>query len=114
MSECFNDLFFINGNIQSSVLFDDNFFNEGISFYEVLRIIHGKYLFLEEHLERLKTSIEIYHIKYKPDIEVIIKYLLKYKTNINISEGNIKIVSPDQRDVKVRMFVQSLSTTSYC
>lgn len=92
MSECHHDKFLLNGKIVSGVQFDDKLLNSGLSCYEVIRIIQGKFLFIEDHLERLKTSFDLLHILYKPDIKIIIDYLLKYRLIAGITEGNIKVV----------------------
>ena len=59
--------------------------------YEVLRVIDGKPLFLERHLERMKNSFKLineeFSLKYE-DICAKIKMLIKSE---NRNVGNIKI-----------------------
>ena len=79
MSECIHEKYLYNGEIKSSIDFSDGMINKGLSVYEVIRIIQGKYLFLEDHLFRIKASLRLVKRLYIPDIKLIINYLFKYK-----------------------------------
>lgn len=92
MSECIHEKYLYNGEIRNSFDFSDDKIYKGLSFYEVIRIMNGKYLFLEDHILRLKTSSQLFKRLYRSDYNLIINYLLKYKLNTRISEGNIKVV----------------------
>ena len=64
---------------------------EGKIIYEVLRVIDGKPIFLEDHLRRLKNSFELINEKLGlsyEDISRKIDGLIKIE---NKFEGNIKI-----------------------
>lgn len=59
--------------------------------YEVLRVIDGKPLFLENHLDRMKNSFRLIHEEFTLKYEYIneeIKKLIKSKNTMN---GNIKL-----------------------
>lgn len=92
MSECFSEKYILNNAIMECESFDDSLVNEGKSLYEVIRIIEGVPLFLEDHLKRMfqsaaVTGVDIWHNK--KDIENYIKELSK----INLMEnGNVKVV----------------------
>ncbi|MBN2612085.1 MAG: aminotransferase class IV [Bacteroidales bacterium] len=110
MSECINKLFLLNGNFIESGHFNDNQVNKGISFYEVIRIMQNRYLFFEDHTERLRNSIEIFGIKYKINIEYIKDYLLKYLIKTKLTEGNVKVVLSfsDTSDNNPQVFVYQI------
>ncbi|MFU0823695.1 aminotransferase class IV [Clostridium sp.] len=92
MSECYSDKFIINGYIKEKYEFDEKFLYEGKSLYEVIRIIKGVPLFLEDHLKRLYKSAETTNLEIwlkKEEIEKSIKELSKIN---NIENGNVKII----------------------
>lgn len=70
--------------------------------YEVLRVIDGKPLFLEKHLERMNNSFEIINKKMpfaEDEIEQKLKQLID---NENKKEGNIKITySINSKELKM-------------
>lgn len=92
MSECFSKKYIINNKTMSCENFRDNLIHEGKSLYEVIRIIDGIPLFLEDHLERLFYSAAVTGLNIwlnEEDIKVSIGELSK----INLIEnGNVKIV----------------------
>lgn len=70
--------------------------SEGISIYEVIRIIQGIPLYLEEHLERLRKSAEILNIKIDKSNEELVSEIMRL---IEINNGynlNIKILCSGQ------------------
>ncbi len=60
-------------------------------YYEVIRVIKGKYLFLEEHLLRLRSSCRK-SILNCPDSSSIISQLKQLIEYSEISEGNVKLL----------------------
>ena len=92
MNECLYENFLLNGEIKKRAEFDSRFLNEGKSFYEVLRVIDGAYIFIEDHIDRLKNSLKIFHIDYYFENKKIMHHLLKYKLNNNINSGNVRLV----------------------
>jgi branched-chain amino acid aminotransferase len=60
------------------------------TYYEVLRLIDGKVLFLQDHLERLRRSLSGSSIDYPGDRKVIETLELLVKENL-FREGNIRI-----------------------
>lgn len=92
MSECIHEKYLHNGEIKYSIDFSDEMVYRGLSVYEVIRIIQGKYLFLQDHILRLKASLHLLKHIYISEIKIIINYLLKYKLITDIKEGNVKVV----------------------
>jgi branched-chain amino acid aminotransferase len=87
MSECIHEKYLHNGEIKYSIDFSDKMVNRGLSVYEVIRIIQSKYLFLQDHILRLKASLHLLKHIYISDIKIITNYLLKYKLITDISNG---------------------------
>ncbi len=60
-------------------------------YYEVIRVINGKYLFLKEHLARLRSSC---NKRYSdcPEVNTIISQLVQLIKVSEINEGNIKLL----------------------
>ena len=80
------------GVIKSADLSEEIITSKGVNLYEVIRVIQGVPLFMEEHLERLVNSAKITNITLKYNNEEI-KRLLKLLIEKNkINEGNIKII----------------------
>ncbi|MCF8299200.1 MAG: aminotransferase class IV [Saprospiraceae bacterium] len=92
MSKICAQYFLYNDKILHCEDFDASFITEGISIYEVIRIIKGVPLFVEEHLERLSNSAKISNLELWFD-EITLIEKIKQLISINeISEGNIKLV----------------------
>ena len=69
-----------------------DFIERGISLYEVLRVIEGVPLFLEQHLERLKISARLTNLDLPlngKEIGQRLQYLIKSN---QVENGNIKFV----------------------
>lgn len=92
MNECFRDKFIYNNKVLNCIEFNPILINQGKSLYEVIRLIDGIPLFLEDHLERLAYSASVTGLKLwlSPDE---IKSWIKELSKINMTkDGNIKIV----------------------
>lgn len=92
MSEAVFDYFLHNGEVKSTEEFDSLYSVEYPSVYEVIRIIDGIPLFLEEHYERLTKSTAIMGYKLKPSYDEIRNSIIKMTELNNILHFNIKIV----------------------
>jgi len=92
MAEAINSYFIINGEMKSIELFDDNLVKDGKSLYEVIRIINGVPLFLENHLDRLYNSAKITNLEIGYDLEEIKAIIAKLIEYNDIENGNVKIV----------------------
>jgi len=73
-------------------------------YYEVVRMIEGKLLFLTDHLERLKKTLVSAKIKYPGDEKIIhsLKYLI---SESQINSGNIKISLSKKTDEQIKTIV---------
>ena len=92
MKECIHKKYILNGELEDCRSFDPCHLEEGISVYEVIRVINGRLLFLEEHYERLNTSLELAGQGFKPEFPEFIRLLQLLLDANNETEGNIKIV----------------------
>lgn len=73
-------------------LLPETAFESGISYYEVLRVINGNCVFLQDHLLRLQNSVFLARLKYTFDIRevsALIRKLIRKNTLVN---GNIRLV----------------------
>lgn len=91
MKECIQPYYLHNGKVLSCDLFNARLINEGISVYEVVRLMESKLLFLEDHLKRLFSSVELAGLHPVPE-ENIISNLQTLLSRNPVKAGNIKIV----------------------
>jgi branched-chain amino acid aminotransferase len=71
-------------------------FETGSCYYEVLRVMNGNCLFIEDHLNRLQTSVSLSGSKYTfqiQEVSAIIKELIRKNKLIN---GNIRLVMQER------------------
>lgn len=81
-----------NNAIKDSCSFAGSFIDQGLALYEVIRIIDGVPLFLEEHLLRLEASARQTGVSIeqpRPYIETVIGQLIEANHHL---AGNIKLV----------------------
>jgi branched-chain amino acid aminotransferase len=67
-------------------------FQTGACYYEVMRVLNGNCLFVEDHLKRLQTSVSLSGLKHTfkiQDVSAIIRELIRRNDLIN---GNIRLV----------------------
>lgn len=90
--ECIGRYFIYDEAIRKCEEFQEDFMTNGKSLYEVIRIIEGVPLFLEDHMRRLEKSAELSGVKlWLGHIEI--ENRLKRFISLNeINEGNIKLV----------------------
>ena len=92
MSECSEYKYIHNSELRNSSEFENDFFKKGLSFYEVMRVVESKPIFLEDHLMRLQKSAKKVGLSIWLNYsELVAKIKLVISTN-GIDEGNIKIV----------------------
>lgn len=113
MSECIGKYFIRNEISLNQEQFEDSYINEGVSLYEVIRVIEGVPLFLDKHLARLTNSAELVHKQLWLDMEEVKAKLFKLIKINGINEGNIKIVfntgepKPEQERNYYAYFIES-------
>jgi branched-chain amino acid aminotransferase len=92
MKECINRKFILDSKVVDCDHFYPDLINKGISLYEVIRVVKGRFLFEEDHIRRLSNSaclarLDLWHT------EEEISGMISRLPHLNkISEGNVKIV----------------------
>lgn len=99
VENCLYEFIYVNGKIYSTIDSDISWvFNptDSVTYYETVRILNGKLLFVEDHLARLSASV-----KGEEAFEVNTDYIRKEavefldaikKKNIDIANANLRIV----------------------
>ncbi|WP_315077666.1 aminotransferase class IV [uncultured Clostridium sp.] len=121
--EAINNFFIENSNIKKINQFE-NIEAPGKVIYEVLRIIHGKPLFLENHLLRMENSFKLTNIDYyldnlkiRKDIENLVRENEKFEGNIkltyNINEKVMRIFFINHSYPNEEMYQNGVKTILY-
>ncbi|MFA8436412.1 MAG: aminotransferase class IV [Marinifilaceae bacterium] len=92
MSECYKYRYFKNNKLKLSEEFNDTEIQTGTSLYDVVRVMNGKALFLESHLQRLTTSAKLLKKELWVSTSEIKKKITQLSKINDVQEGNIKIV----------------------
>jgi len=95
------------GVISSKEFSEELVTSKGVTLYEVIRVIKGVPLFIEEHLERLESSAKLTNITLKYD-NLEIKRQIKLLIEKNkVLEGNVKIIfNHDDKDNFYAYFIK--------
>ncbi|PKP33985.1 MAG: aminotransferase class IV [Bacteroidetes bacterium HGW-Bacteroidetes-17] len=108
-----NEYFYLNGNWIPDNDYASNLFSEGITIYEVIRVIDGIPLFLEEHLNRLELSARLINfnlwLSYK-EIKQAVYSLIDKNSNPN---SNIQLFFHYKADSNTQNFVCRFIQTHY-
>ncbi len=72
--------------------FDPSILESGAIYYEVLRIVDGTALFLEDHLDRLQQSVTLAGRQYLISVPLIHYLLRNLILRNNTSNGNVKMI----------------------
>jgi branched-chain amino acid aminotransferase len=81
----------IDGQVAEASKLEQIAYQASSIFYEVIRVIDGTFVFLEDHFHRLEHSALKSDRSFIIDFKVIISNLLKLQFNNNIRYGNIKL-----------------------
>lgn len=92
MTSAYHHLFLQNGEVKKSPEFDNELLNNGLSIYEVMRIIDGKTLFFKEHYERLINSAKMLFFDVWLDKYEIIRQMEALSEINKVAKGNIEII----------------------
>jgi branched-chain amino acid aminotransferase len=98
MKECARSYFMLDGDVRECTSMNENLIHQGTSLYEVVRLMEGKLLFLQDHISRLYRSLQMAGIQSwitTASIRETLQILLEQNM---VSEGNIKIVMNLQKD----------------
>lgn len=92
MEPCLHTVFILNDELKSSCDFPaDALAAEGY-IYEVIRVIEGKPLFVEDHLHRLSTSCRLANVQIPLALETIQSRINTLIATNQVSSGNVKLV----------------------
>lgn len=108
-----NGYFYLNGNWMPVSDYTPNLFSEGITIYEVIRVIDEIPLFIEEHLHRLELSAQLINFnlwKSHKEIKQTIYALIDKNSNPN---SNIQLFFHYQSEAKTQNFVCRFIQTHY-
>lgn len=92
MAECFRKKFICNGEIKSAREFSYEYLNKSNVLYEVIRIIDGIPLFLEDHIKRLNNSAKTINLNLNVKNDDIKEEIYKLCKENDVFLGNIKII----------------------
>lgn len=92
MSECKSEFFITNEGIKSSEYFNESLIVNQKSVYEVIRVIKGEPLFLEQHLKRLDNSKRLSNMNISIDENEVKENIYKLIDANKISEGNMRLI----------------------
>lgn len=92
MRDCIGCKIVYNDQVLSTDLFDKSSFMSGIILYEVIAFYNKKYLYLEDHLQRLVSSSRLANLPLWIPIDDVRARLLNLLTINDVSEGSINLV----------------------
>lgn len=98
--ECNSKYFILNEEVKDSNEFDEKYIYEGKSVYEVIKIKEGIPIFLEDHMDRLLSTLNFNEIELFISIDEIVSRIFQLITINNVSNGNIKFVLNYNKDMK--------------
>lgn len=92
MGECIQKIFLTDEGALPCSTFDEQWVYEGTSLYEVIRVMDGVPVFIDDHIERLfysgrSASLEIWHTR--TELKENVHYLMKQN---HCYQGNVKLV----------------------
>lgn len=90
--ECINEYCFCNEEIIRVKSMNNDFLKDGICIYEVIRIVDGVPLFIEDHFKRFKNSLLLSGTNYELNSNHLYSNLCKLISENKIENGNMKIV----------------------
>ncbi len=91
MTECLHSKFLFNNAVKSCKDFDEKFLYHGMSPYEVIKIINGIPLFLEDHIKRFRNTLKLIDRELNMDDIQLKESIFKLEEINGIKEGNIKM-----------------------
>jgi len=98
MRDCIGCKLIYNEQFLSTDLFDKSSFMSGIILYEVIAFYDKKYLYLEDHLQRLESSSRLANLPLWIPIDEVRDRLLNLLMINDVSEGSINMVFNFSKD----------------
>lgn len=92
MEECVGKYYLVENQLLRTVTFDKNMLLTGISFYEVIRVMDLRCLFLEDHIARLNESLCLSGFHYNQAVQSFYSMISSLIACNKLHTGNIKLV----------------------
>jgi branched-chain amino acid aminotransferase len=92
MSDCVGNKYLINNSVYPASGFDDDLLQSGQMVYEVIRVEEGIPLFIEDYLNRLKTTIILSGLKINFDPVNILKLIQRLIDINDFRQGPVKLM----------------------
>lgn len=92
MSECYGDYFILNGELVPCGMFNNSDVYDGDSLYEVVRMMGGVPLFINDHIDRLENSVSHHSRNMLAVRERLIRLIMQLRKSADVKEANLKIV----------------------
>jgi len=113
MNECYGKKYILNGDLTGADAFDASMVYDGVSVYEVIRMVRGTPLFFNDHMERLSKSLKLQQREQLADDSALKNAIIKLLRTEKKKETNIKIVfnfSGDRKNYLI-YFIESVYPT---
>ena len=104
MEKCTNEYYISNGEIFKANNFEKISELEGITLYEVIRVINGIPLFIEEHLERFGNTCRLTNVEIKYSKELLKEQLMKLININSVQDGNVKVIFNKNLEDRLSMY----------
>jgi branched-chain amino acid aminotransferase len=109
MKECIGTKFILDGDVMDCPAFKIDLLNEGISIYEVLRLINNRLLFVEDHLDRMEISVRLAGLDSFHTRKELTDMITRLPVLNEISYGSVKIVYNYRKNIKNHSVVYFVS-----
>ncbi|MEE4197124.1 MAG: aminotransferase class IV [Bacteroidales bacterium] len=117
--ECLHQYFYHNQSITSCNAFNESVTDTGLSVYEIIRVEQGIPLFLDDHLERLFTSMNILNLEVSTTQKELRKRIRTLIEKNKVNTGKIKLIihfnqdhQPREKDVLIYFTPYYFPTTN--
>ncbi|MCF6342996.1 MAG: aminotransferase class IV [Bacteroidales bacterium] len=90
MENCLLNYFIVNNELRSTCDFDPAVLKQGKSIYELLRVINGKPLFLEDHIQRFFRSLQLAGLQSGMSEQQLANNLNSLIESNKLKNGNIR------------------------
>ncbi|WDC84413.1 aminotransferase class IV [Caloramator sp. mosi_1] len=84
--------------------FDSIYKEVSPSIYEVIRLINGKPVFLEDHIERLNNSAKLLNVDFYAEVDNIGKQIIQLAKLNDIQNYNVKIIVNNFNNPDIYLF----------
>lgn len=105
MTEAIMNYYILDGSVKEVSSFSENYDDTRQSVYEVIRVINGVPLYLEDHFTRFENSSEMAKHKSGLTFERLSSEIKTLLERNSISDINVKLVSSTSESDKIRNFL---------